>query len=584
MELRGALQTAEMDVLVSGRDTIALRPDTFCSDVGELSAALAGLDTDALIASLGQLGTARLLEGLEISGLYAEWLDQTRSALDQSVASGVLRHVERLVQMQTWTKVRDLAEAYLRRDPLDESVVAAAMRADGALGAASSARRRFQTFKTALAKEFGAKPDATVREALSALEAPADGETSFVRADDRPSIAVLPFVNMSNDREQEFLADGLTEDIITGLSLSRMLFVIASNSSFSYKGSAVSVRDVGRELGVRNVLEGSVRRMGDKLRVTAKLIDADTASHLWGQTLDRPLADLFSVQDEITDGIVAALTAHLTHAVTPEVSKARPESLEAWELFGRARAHIIANLDADGRRTAEQLLRTAVEKDPNYAKAWVYLGCMIAFRWLVEPGTSPSANRAEAQACVERGAKLAPNDPDVLANQGNFFIYIGKPKDALPFLEQAIHLNPNEMHYRVNLARALVRRDRADEAVGEMETVPRLSPRDPFAPLYALDMATIQFGLGRYKEAEVWAGRALAGGARSFPTRLTLGIALAAQGRVEEAQEIVRQAVHISPEITLASREYIYRNAGWEESVLAEHLTRLAIAWPPEFR
>ena len=399
---------------------------------------------------------------------------------------------------------------------------------------------------------------------------------------DRPSIAVLPFTNMSDDREQEFLADGMTEDVITGLSLSRSLFVIARNSTFTYKGKAVNIRDVGRELGVSYVLEGSVRRLGEMLRVTGQLIDTRTGAHVWAQALDRPLADIFKMQDEITAGIVAALTAHFTHGVTAEVARARPENLEAWQLTQRARAQINGNLDAASRRTAEALLRTAVKKDPTYAVAWVGLGCAIAYRWIVEPGTDARANLDEARACVERGARLAPTDADVLADQGHFAIITGRPKDAVPCLEQAKHLNPNEVLYRMQLARALCFSGRPAEGLEEMEAVLRLSPHDPLAPNFAYQMAFFHFALGRHAESETWARRSLAGGARSVRAWILLGIALAAQGRVEEANQAVREAVRGAPENTPVSQEYLYRNLGLDEGLLAARLKWVAIAWPPE--
>ena len=398
--------------------------------------------------------------------------------------------------------------------------------------------------------------------------------------EDHPSIAVLPFTNISDDREQEFLADGMTEDVITGLSLSRSLFVIARNSTFSYKGKAPNIRDVGREMGVRYVLEGSVRRIGESLRVTAQLVDARNGVHVWAQALDRPLAEIFEIQDEITAGIVAALTAHLTHAVTPEVARARPDSLDAWQLCHRARAHFLSNFDAASRRTAEVLLRRAIRKDPKYAVAWVYLGCIVAWRWIVEPGTDANENREEARYCIERGVSLAAGDPDVLAFQGNFAIITGQPRDAVPYLEQALHLNPNEVVYRMFLARALAYVGRPAEALGEMEAVLRLSPRDPLAPNYAFQMAQIHFSLGSYAEAESWARRSLAGNARSSRVALILGEALAAEGRVEEAHEAIREALRITPEISLASQEYILRNLGLDEALLADRLRYLAIAWP----
>jgi adenylate cyclase len=402
--------------------------------------------------------------------------------------------------------------------------------------------------------------------------------------EDRPSIAVLPFTNMSDDREQEFLADGMTEDIITGLSLSRLLFVIARNSTFTYKGQAVNVRDVGRDLGVRTVLEGSVRRIGESLRVTAQLIDTRNGSHLWAQAFDRPVADIFKMQDEITAGIVAALTTHLTRAVTQEVTRARPESLDAWQLCQRANAHFIGGMDAASRRGAEALVRAAVKKDPNYGVAWALLGFTIAARWIVEPGTDAAEGRDEARAYIERAVRLAPDDPEVLGYQGGFLIFGGKPMEALPYVERAKQMNPNEVAYRTHLARALCYSGRPAEALPEIEAVLRLSPRDPLAPVILNDMSTIQFALGRYAEAETSARRALAGAPRHFYAWLGAGLSLAAQGRVEEAHQAVREALHIAPELNLESYEYVIRNLGFYEALLADTMKNLAIAWPPELK
>jgi len=401
---------------------------------------------------------------------------------------------------------------------------------------------------------------------------------------DRPSIAVLPFTNMSDDREQEFLADGMTEDIITGLSLSRSLFVIARNSTFSYKGKAPNIRDVGRELGVRNVLEGSVRRIGDSLRVTAQLIDAGTGAHVWAQAFDRPLADIFKMQDEITAGIVAALTSHLTHTITAEVARARPESLEAWQLCQRARAQAMTTLDGASRQIAETLLRAAVKKDPGYAPAWGWLGFYISVGWLYGAGRRTPADEDEARACIERAIALAPGDPDVLALRGGCLVHSGYSKDAIEFLEQAKALNPNELFYRAWLARALNYSGRAAEALAEIETALRLNPRDPYAPLYALDMATIQFALGRHEEAEPWVRRSLANAPRNTSSGILLGITLAAQDRVEEAHEAVREALRFAPDATMGGRETVYRSLGLEKSLLADRLKYLAIAWPPELK
>lgn len=399
---------------------------------------------------------------------------------------------------------------------------------------------------------------------------------------DRPSIAVLPFKNLSDDHQQDFLADGMTEDIITGLALSRSLFVIDRDSSFTYKGKPGKLREISHELGVRTVLEGSVRRMGDALRVNAQLVDGHSGAHLWAQQIDRPLSDIFKVQDEITASIVAALTSHLNNEVAPQVARQRPGNLEAWELCQRARMEFSHNHDANGRRIAEDLYRKAVRKDADYAVGWISLGVIIAFRRFLEPETDSDAAHKEAQDCVERATKLSFNDPEVLAGYGQYLMLNGKPGEAVNYLERARHLNPYAVAYRAQLARALVNCGRAEDALAETEAVMRLSPRDPFRANHDYQLAEIYLALRRYSESEAAARRAYAGGLRGLFLTVVLANALGAQGRVEEACETVREGLAGMPGITMASIVSRYRDLGIEKSRLDGLLEHLKVCWPPE--
>jgi adenylate cyclase len=422
---------------------------------------------------------------------------------------------------------------------------------------------------------------ATVAKPYAPPQAPAVAQPAM------PSIAVMPFVNRSADPEQEFLADGVAEDLITGLSLSRSLFVISRGSSFSYKGRTVDIREVGRELGVRHVLEGSIRRGGDTLRVSVQLGDTRTGAQVWSLTLDRPVTDLFTMQDEITSGIVATLTSQLNHAVTPDVARARPDSLEAWELYRKAGINFMADPDLATLQASEAYLRQAVAMDPNYAAAWVGLGVVLAVNWMVTPHGQgqTAAPPEEARACVERAVRLAPGDPDVIFGQGRFLMAAARTKDAVPLLQQAVELNPNEVIYRLNLARAYNRTGQRSEALTETETVLKLSPRDPMAPLLAYNMAEVQFALGAYGEAETWARRSLAGGARSIRSQMVVAVSIAAQGRVEEAQAAMREVLASSASLSfvnLAQIEFVIRNLGWDEELVTDVLKHLVVAWPPE--
>ncbi len=429
--------------------------------------------------------------------------------------------------------------------------------------------------------------DALLNGSAAAEKPYAPPQAPAAAAPTMPSIAVLPLVNRSTDPEQDFLADGIAEDLITGLSLSRGLFVISRGSSFSYKGRTVDIREVGRELGVRHVLEGSIRRGGDTLRVSSQLGDTRTGAQVWSLTLDRPVADVFTMQDEIVAGIVTTLTSQLNHAVTSDVARARPDSLEAWELYRKAGINFMADPDVAALKASEAYLRQAVELDPNYAAAWVGLGVVIAAQWMVTPhdqgatATPPD----EARACVERAVRLAPGDPDVLFGQGRFLMAAARTKDAIPLLRQAVDLNPNEVIYRLNLARAYNRTGQRAEALAETETMLKLSPRDPMAALLAYNMAEVQFALGAYGEAEAWARKSLAGGGRSIRSQMLVAVSLAAQGRVEDGQAAMREVLKSSAAfafVNLAQIEFVVRNLGWDEDLVDQALKHLATAWPPE--
>jgi adenylate cyclase len=400
----------------------------------------------------------------------------------------------------------------------------------------------------------------------------------------KPSIAVLPFLNMSDDRQQEFLADGMTEDIITGLSCDARLFVIARNSTFSYKGKSPNIRDVGRELSVRYVLEGSVRRMGEALRVTAQLIEASSGAHVWAEKRDCPLSDIFRTQDEITEGITAALTAHLTHSRSPAAERSRPENLDAWELYVQALGRFATGLEPQVYREAEALLREAVKKDPNYADAWGLLGDLLSQRFQFAPADyDPSKDLDEARTYIERAEALAPDSPAVAYHRGVFLLMSIGGNAALASMRRAVDRNPNDTLYRLGLAMALHYAAQPAAAIEELERAVRLSPRDALANVFFAIIASCKFALEDYVEAEKWSRRAIAEARRNFMGWHTLALALAAQDKVEAARDALREAARLSPNLSRASVMNppvgILRDFG---AIVALQNKYLTIAWPPE--
>nr|WP_249806387.1 winged helix-turn-helix domain-containing protein [Bradyrhizobium sp. 1] len=321
---------------------------------------------------------------------------------------------------------------------------------------------------------------------------------------DRPAIAVLPFTNMSGDREQDYFSDGISEDIITALSKLRWFFVVARNSSFVYKGRAVHIHEVARELGVRYVLEGSVRRSGDRVRISAQLNDVSTGSHLWAERYDRELADIFAVQDEITEAIVAAIEPQLYAAESFRAQQKPPGSLDAWDLVMRALSHYW-RITREDNAAAQGLLEQATTIDPAYGKALGLLATSHIFGahmgWADMAATVPVAERA-ALAAVE-----ADRD-DAWAHHGLAYTYLFRRRfdDALAEFELTLRLNPNfamaHAFYGVTLCYA----GRWQDGDAAARRALRLSPRDPLAAIYCGVAAYAQF-IGRNYDASIQLAR-----------------------------------------------------------------------------
>jgi TolB-like protein/cytochrome c-type biogenesis protein CcmH/NrfG len=343
------------------------------------------------------------------------------------------------------------------------------------------------TVEEADRKEASAGPDASGA-AASALPLP-----------DRPAIAVLPFTNLSGEPEQEYFSDGISEDIITALSKLRWFFVIARNSSFIYKGKAVHMKQIAEELGVRYVVEGSVRKEGGRVRITAQLNDVATGAHLWAERYDREIADVFAVQDEITENIVAAIEPKLYAAESFRAQRKPPDSMDAWDLVMRALSHYWRVTRQDSV-VAQALLEKAIAIDPNYGQALGLLATSYMFTahmgWLDLTAAMPLAERAALEAI-----RADSEDPWAHNALGHVHLFARRFEDSLAEFETALRLNPNfalaQGYYGLSLSYSGRWRE-ADEAA---RRALRLSPRDPYSPVYLGIAAYAQFLGGDYEEA-----------------------------------------------------------------------------------
>jgi adenylate cyclase len=317
---------------------------------------------------------------------------------------------------------------------------------------------------------------------------------------DRPSIAVLPFKNVSDDTEQEYFVDGITEDIITALSKWRWFLVIAGNSTFAYKGKSIDPKQVRRDLDVRYVLEGSVRRAGQRVRITSQLIDAATGAHLWAERYDRDLTDIFAVQDEISSRVVAAIEPALSRAEAERGAAKRPEHMGAWDYCQRGFWHLNKLTGRDGA-AAYGLFKTAVALDPNLAEAHLGLARALIVQWDYGSVEDLAPLVREARASARRAAELDGENPYtqyVLAQTSH---WAGDVRAAIAFASRAIELNGNFALGHFYLGIALSLDGRHEAALEALETGLRLSPRDPRASTWLGNKARVLYHLRRYAEA-----------------------------------------------------------------------------------
>jgi adenylate cyclase len=352
---------------------------------------------------------------------------------------------------------------------------------------------------------------------------------------EQPVVAVLPFDNLSPDPEQEYFADAIVEDLIVRLSAWRGFPVIARNSTFTYKGKAVDVKQVSRDLGVRYVVEGSVRKAGDRVRISAQLIDAATGHHLWAQKYDRPLREVFEVQDEVSECIVGALHPALRLAEAERARRARPENLDAWAIVNRAWTELQSDLsNRDTIAAAVRAVEGALELDPGYALGHSVLALAQSLtHW---PGRPEAADGSpDPLVAARRALALDPDDSRVQQISGAIMGNLGRTADAVRAYERSLELDPNNAQAWGGLGAALLYLGRAEEGLRHLERAMQLSPRDPLVYHWVGQRALGCLILGRYAEAEAQARASLERRRTRMPW-LVLTAALACLDRRDEAR------------------------------------------------
>jgi TolB-like protein/DNA-binding SARP family transcriptional activator/Tfp pilus assembly protein PilF len=548
------------------------------TDVADFEVAIAE-DTPAALERAAGLYRADLLDGFSLRDRdFEEWLTGERERLREHAVQLFLRLMERAAATGVEPAIR-WALRILAVDPIHEPAHRALMELYAAQGRHGAALRQYEQLRETLARELGARPepetDALIRRIRDDRRAPARPavEPSLVEGDggsmrvqtppspealavpDTPSIVVLPFQNLSGDPEQEYFSDGIVEEITTALSRFRSLFVISRNSAFTYKGRAVDVRQVGRELGVRYLLEGSVRKAANRVRITGQLIEAASAAHLWADRFDGTPEDIFDLQDEVTASVVGAISPALEQAEIDRVKRKPTDSLGAYDYFLRGRAALHEG-SVQGHKEALQLFHRAIKLDPEFAAAYGMAAYCYCHRktngWLGDR----QEEIAETERLARRAIELDTDDAVTLSYGGFALAYVVGELDAgVAFIDRALLLNPNLANAWNVSGWVRVWLGQPEVAIEHLARATRLSPLDPLTNRTRTTIAHAHFFAGRYDEAASWATMTL----REWPDYQTaLRIAAASYalaGRLPEARSLRERLQKLDPGLRISNLE-----------------------------
>jgi adenylate cyclase len=409
--------------------------------------------------------------------------------------------------------------------------------------------------------------------AAAPIEPPVES-TQALALPDKPSIAVLPFENMSGDPEQEYFADGMVEEIITALSRFKWLFVIARNSSFTFKGRAVDIKEVGRRLGVRYVLEGSVRKASGKVRITGQLIDAISGAHIWADRFERDLTDVFALQDEVTAAVVSAIEPRLLQTEIAKATRRRPENLTAYDFYLRAMPQYYLTT-REGLAEALRLFHRALELDPGFAWAASLAGVCHMLNVVLGYANDPQFDRKEAVRLVHLALSIDDGDPETLARASITSAFmVGDSEGEIEMADRAVALNPNSFNTWNCRGQVYRIAGLPEEAIRSFERAIRMSPVDPrlHTTLTGIGMAFIE--LRRFDDAIVVGKKALRQNLYVATCRC-LASAFAHLGRDAEAHEAAARVLEVDPAFTISA--WIARGGQSNAKLLIEGLRKAGL-------
>jgi TolB-like protein len=414
--------------------------------------------------------------------------------------------------------------------------------------------------------------------APAATESSATEKSPSLSLSDKASIAVLPFQNLSGDAEQEYFADGMAEDILTALSRFPSLFVIARKSSFVYKDKAIDIKQIARDLGVRYVLEGSVRRAGSRVRITGQLIQADIGIHIWADRYEGDLDDIFALQDRVTEAVAGAIAPSIQRAEIERAQRRPPGSLAAYDLYLRA-LPLYNKMTREANDAGCDLLERAIGLDPNYAAAMALLSLLLDCR--ITQGWSAAAEVGErSRKYLQLARQIDAHDPDVLALLARGAAYLdGRHEEAISLIQRTLILNPNSATAWTMAGWIYVYAGQPETAAAHLQRAMRLNPRDPtdFQTLVPLSHAFLQ--LRRDGEALDAARQATQRAPNYMASWRVLASILALTGRLDEAQAAMATVLRLAPTMSLARMKSM---PTWTEAARARYFEGLRLAGMPE--
>jgi adenylate cyclase len=467
-----------------------------------------------------------------------------------------------------------IATIWKGRNVSDAALTTRLNAARSAIGDSGHEQRLIKTLPRKGLRFVGSVLEAQQAAGAAVANNPVEPPIPTLTLPDKPSIAILPFTNLSSDPEQDYFADGIVDDITTALSRFKSLFVIARNSSFVYKGKAVDIKQVGQDLGVRYVLEGSVRKAAGKIRITSQLIDAATGAHLWADRFEGDLNDIFALQDEVTVNVVSAIQPKLLHAEI-ELAMRRPDNLSAYDLYLRAAPHY-CSMTREGIAEALRLLSRSLEIDPRYSAAASLAGFCRTLNLTLGWATDPQSEIKEVMRLSQLVLSIDENDPEPLAFAGWAKAFLAADfVAATEMVDQAVVLNPNYAIAWSYRGMTYQFAGQPEEAVRSFERGVRLSPLDPMLYATFTGMGLAFMSLGRFGEAVAAAEKSLRKNPTFTPAYRCLAAALAHLGRDAEAKEAVARLLEIEPDFRIS--EWAVRTRQWRTGLLVDSLRKAGL-------